>query len=237
MKNLTIDEGNTSTKLALFENGKLIIKINDVSYEKCLELLNKTERLILSTVKKDSKYHSLVNKRGSILLNHNTPLPLFNKYKSPKTLGMDRLALAVGASNTFPDNDVLVIDAGTCITFDFVNAQKEYLGGSISPGIRMRLTALHHQTNQLPLIDSISSTALIGANTEESISSGILNGVCCEIDGIIERYTKHYPKIKIIVTGGDAKFFDKALKNTIFAAPDLLMEGLNKILQHNESTN
>lgn len=235
MKTIAIDEGNTSTKLAFFENYTLVHKESDVSFKRVQELVEKAEYMILSSVKKESKYHTLINHESSIVLNHNTPLPIKNKYNSPETLGNDRLALVVGASHKFPNTDVLVIDAGTCITFDFLNAQKEYLGGSISPGIQMRFKALHNQTNQLPLINTIQSNQLIGASTEESIASGVINGVCSEIDGIIERYAKDYSGLKVIVTGGDTKFFDKALKNTIFAAPNLLMEGLSKILHYNES--
>ena len=130
---------------------------------------------------------------------------------------------------------MLVIDAGTCITYDLINSKKEYLGGSISPGIQMRYNALHQFTSQLPLLESVDTAMLTGVNTEESIHSGIINGVFVEIDGIIQRYTNQYPDIKVIVTGGNAKFFDKGLKNTIFAKPNLLMEGLNKILDYNES--
>ena len=234
MKNLTIDEGNTSTKLAFFNNDSLIFKEADVSFDRTKELLNKAEHIILSTVKRESMYLKLVKRRGSILLNHSTPIPIFNKYKKLESLGNDRLALMVGASYTFPKSNVLVIDAGTCITYDFLNEQQEYLGGSISPGLQMRLKALNQFTDQLPLLNSITSTTLIGSSTEESICSGVLNGLCCEIDGIIKRYRKKYPSINIIITGGDVKLFDKELKNSIFAAPDLLMEGLNRILQYNE---
>ena len=195
----------------------------------------KCDRLILSTVKNKSNFKTLFSNKNFVLLNNSTPLPIKILYKSPTSLGNDRIALAVGAITNFPNKNVLVIDAGTCITYDLINSKKEYLGGSISPGIQMRYNALHQFTSQLPLLESVDTAMLTGVNTEESIHSGIINGVFVEIDGIIQRYTNQYPDIKVIVTGGNAKFFDKGLKNTIFAKPNLLMEGLNKILDYNES--
>ena len=235
MKKRTLDEGNTSVKLALFENNQMLFRQSDVNLERVEELLSQCDRLIFSTVKKSTPFEALLFNKYAISLNPLTPLPITNCYETPHSLGNDRIALAVGATANFPNNNVLVIDAGTCITYDFINSKKEYLGGSISPGIKMRYNALHHYTNQLPLLESIDTAMLTGANTEESIHSGIINGVIFEIDGIIQRYTNQYPDIKVIITGGNAKLFDKGLKNTIFANPNLLMEGLNKILDYNES--
>ena len=235
MKKITIDEGNTSVKLALFENNQLVFMKSDVNLERVKELLSNCDRLIVSSVKKNPLFESLISSKYAIFLNPSTPLPITNCYETPHSLGNDRIALAVGATANFPNKNVLVIDAGTCITYDFINSKKEYLGGSISPGIHMRYNALHHFTSQLPLLESVDTAMLIGANTEGSIHSGIINGILVEIDGIIQRYINQYPDIKVIVTGGNAKFFDKGLKNTIFANPNLLMEGLNKILDYNES--
>ena len=235
MKKITIDEGNTSVKLALFENNQMVFRESDVNLERVKELLSQCDRLIVSTVKKNTLFESLLSSKHVISLNPSTPLPITNCYQTPHSLGNDRIALAVGATANFPNNNVLVIDTGTCITYDFINSKKEYLGGSISLGIQMRYNALHHFTSQLPLLESVDTAMLTGDNTEGSIHSGIINGVLVEIDGIIQRYTNQYPDIKVIVTGGNAKFFDKGLKNTIFANPNLLMEGLNKILDYNES--
>ena len=235
MKKITIDEGNTSVKLALFENNQMVFRESDVNLERVKELLSQCDRLIVSTVKKNTLFESLLSSKHVISLNPSTPLPITNCYQTPHSLGNDRIALAVGATANFPNNNVLVIDAGTCITYDFINSKKEYLGGSISPGIQMRYNALHHFTSQLPLLEGVDAAILTGDNNEGSIHSGIINGVLVEIDGIIQRYTNQYPNIKVIVTGGNAKFFDKGLKNTIFANPNLLMEGLNKILDYNES--
>ena len=235
MRKITLDEGNTSVKLALFDNDTLDSKYNNIDLKFVIKLLPKCDRLILSTVKNKSNFKTLFSNKNFVLLNNSTPLPIKILYKSPTSLGNDRIALAVGAITNFPNKNVLVIDAGTCITYDLINSKKEYLGGSISPGIQMRYNALHQFTSQLPLLESVDTALLTGVNTEESIHSGIINGVFVEIDGIIQRYTNQYPDIKVIVTGGNAKFFDKGLKNTIFAKPNLLMEGLNKILDYNES--
>jgi len=235
MRKITLDEGNTYVKLALFDNDTLVSKYNNIDLNFAIKLLPKCDRLILSTVKNKSNFKTLFSNKNFVLLNNSTPLPIKILYKSPTSLGNDRIALAVGAITNFPNKNVLVIDAGTCITYDLINSKKEYLGGSISPGIQMRYNALHQFTSQLPLLESVDTAMLTGVNTEESIHSGIINGVLVEIDGIIQRYTNQYPDIKVIVTGGNAKFFDKGLKNTIFANPDLLMQGLNKILDYNES--
>ncbi|MAD50793.1 MAG: pantothenate kinase [Flavobacteriales bacterium] len=232
---MTIDEGNTITKLALFEGDDLVLKENNVSVERVLELASNCDRLIVSSVKKDSEYGALAEKKDVLVLNSTTPIPVSNCYKTPNTLGNDRIALVVGATVHYSGHNVLVIDAGTCITYDFINAEQEYLGGSISPGIRMRYSALHQYTSQLPMLKTEEKAALIGGDTEESIHSGVINGVLAEIDGVIQRYIEQYPDVKVVVTGGNVKLFDKGLKNTIFASPNLLMEGLNKILDYNES--
>ena len=234
MKKITIDEGNTSVKLAVFEGPQLVFKENYVTLNRVEALFKECDRLIISSVKSNTIFDSFLNNEFAIILNSSTPIPITNKYDKVN-IGADRIALAIGAAETFPNADVLVIDAGTCITFDFINSKKEYLGGSISPGINMRYNALHKYTSKLPLLEGVEDIKLIGENTENSIHSGIINGVRSELDGIIERYTKNFPNLKVIVTGGDIKFFDKALKNSIFANPNLLMEGLNKILDYNES--
>jgi type III pantothenate kinase len=234
-RKITIDEGNTITKLALFEGYDLVLKENNVSVERVLELASNCDRLIVSSVKKDSEYGALAEKKDVLVLNSTTPIPVSNCYKTPNTLGNDRIALVVGATVHYSGHNVLVIDSGTCITYDFINAEQEYLGGSISPGIRMRYSALHQYTSQLPMLKTEEKAALIGGDTEESIHSGVINGVLAEIDGVIQRYIEQYPDVKVVVTGGNVKLFDKGLKNTIFASPNLLMEGLNKILDYNES--
>ena len=171
MKKITLDEGNTSVKLALFENNQMVLKESDVNLERVKKLLSQCDRLIFSTVKKNTLFESLLSNMYAISLNSSTPLPITNCYETPNSLGNDRIALAVGATANFPNNNVLVIDAGTCITYDFINSKKEYLGGSISPGIQMRYNALHHFTSKLPLLESVDTAILTGNNTEGSIHS------------------------------------------------------------------
>ena len=136
------------------------------------------------------------------------------------------------AAKQFPKNDVLIIDAGTCITYDFLNKRNEYLGGAISPGIQMRFEALHRQTANLPRVE-VASYRLIGKDTEKSILSGVLNGTVQELEGIIDQYCTKYPTLTVVLTGGDANFLAKKLKSSIFAIPNFLLEGLNSILIYN----
>ncbi|MFH1004139.1 MAG: type III pantothenate kinase [Bacteroidota bacterium] len=246
--NLVIDLGNTLSKVALFNENDLSKKISfkNLTKEKLKILCRKHPKIknvILSSVidhpKKISdflkdNFISSRKKRDSIFieLSYKTKLPLENLYRSPKTFGKDRLAAAVGANMMFRNQNVLVIDAGTCIKYDFVNAKNQYLGGGISPGIEMRLKALNKFTDKLPLINYKSFDKLIGQNTKESILSGVINGVTEEVHGIISRYKKQYPNIKIVFTGGYSNFFEKI--NNIFVDPFLVMKGLNHILNFNE---
>ncbi|MDG1189901.1 MAG: type III pantothenate kinase, partial [Flavobacteriales bacterium] len=233
---LTIDQGNTTVKVALFEEEKLLQKISEVDFEAVLKYAKDADRVILSSVKSKSEYLNLnLSHSYFIYLDSKTPLPIENRYSTLNTLGKDRIALSVGAHHLFPHKDVLILDMGTCLTYDFINAEGQYLGGGISPGLFMRFKALYHFTDGLPMVSPKDSPSLIGDTTGTSILSGVINGMSSEIDGIIQRYTIKYPNINIIITGGDANFFDKGLKNTIFASSDLLMIGLNKILDYNEA--
>lgn len=236
MQKLTIDQGNTRIKVALFNHDTIIKRIVDPTIQSLEQLIKTSDRLILSTVKRDSRLESLLRK-NDIKLNRKTSLPIRINYDTTSSLGQDRLAISVGANALFPKNNVLCIDMGTCITFDFVSADNEFLGGGISPGMRMRYKALNQHTDLLPLLNvKKSMPKLIGQSTYQSIHSGVVNGLIAEIDGIIGRYESIFPSLKVLITGGDLRFFDKALKNTIFACPDLLMIGLNKILDYNETS-
>jgi len=235
--NLIIDVGNTYTKLAVFKDRKLKSKVRI-----------ETKRVVVET-KKLQKKHSVLNSCivssvGKLapkalqfleenfqltILNHKTRVPFSNLYGTPKTLGIDRIALVCASVEQFPDKNVLIIDAGTCITFDFINTKNEYLGGAISPGIRMRYKALHNQTANLPLLKTQVPKNIIGDSTSTSIHSGVVNGVLREIEGNIEAYVKKYKDLTIILTGGDAKILSKQLKSGIFANSNFLLEGLNFI--------
>jgi type III pantothenate kinase len=168
-----------------------------------------------------------------LMLDHATSLPITNQYATPSTLGMDRLAGVCGATQLFPDENTLVIDAGTCVKFDFVDKHKNYLGGAISPGLSMRFRAVHAFTSRLPMLVPANDPELIGNSTETSIQSGVINGMVEEIDGIIVRYQKKYPDLKVILSGGDGAFFENKLKASIFASPNVVLIGLNSILIYN----
>jgi type III pantothenate kinase len=162
-----------------------------------------------------------------------TPVPIKNNYHSPLTLGADRLAAAVAAHDLYADKDVLVIDAGTAITYEFITKDGTYQGGGISAGVSLRLKSLNAFTSRLPLVEAHFPEFLIGRNSEESILSGVMNGIRAEMDGIIQEYKQLYPELIILFTGGDMFYFEKKLKNDIFATPNLVLTGLNLILEYN----
>ncbi len=240
--NLVVDIGNTRVKAALFEKKELtkmdVFLPSDISsLIKFIEEENGIKNVIFSSVVGESQ--EMINEIQKhifsvIVLSSATKIPIINLYKTPETLGNDRLAAAIGAHSTFPNQNVLSIDCGTCIKYDFINSSEEYLGGAISLGLNMRLGALNHFTSRLPLIESdFDFDGLIGQNTTESILSGTLTAAAIEVDGTIEKYREQFPDLKVVLTGGDMLFFEKRLKNTIFADPYLVLKGLNEILEYN----
>lgn len=245
--NLVIDIGNTLTKTALFKGDELTSfssfeKISPDAVERILAINTSVKSIILSSVAEYDKSitDNLASQYKVIELTHQTKLPIENLYGTPETLGKDRLAAAVGANSSFRFQNVLSIDAGTCIKYDFVNAKNQYLGGAISPGIEMRFKALNQFTDKLPLINYKHFDKLIGQNTEESLLSGVMNGIAEEVKGLIQRYEQQYPDLKVVFTGGYVKFFEKIFnigtkgKSNIFADPFLVLKGLNHILNFNE---
>jgi type III pantothenate kinase len=239
--NLIIDIGNTFIKVFLFEKRKISFsqKISSSDIFKIFDLINdfrKTEYTIVSSVVKlpeefNQKARKYIQK--IIYLNENTKLPIINNYKSKTSLGKDRIAAAVGANTIFPDTNVLVIDAGTALTIDFISEHNEYQGGNISPGIQMRFKALETFTSKLPLLDKSEEFYLTADNTNDAIISGVQNGIIFEMDAYINEYKKKYTDLKVILTGGDSFFFEYKLKNRIFAKPFLTAVGLNRILEYN----
>ena len=161
-------------------------------------------------------------------------MPIKLAYDTPETLGVDRLGLAVAAYFHNPHKNTLVIDAGSCITYDILTAEDRYLGGAISPGINMRYKALHNQTAGLPLLEKVMPSTIVGSNTKMGMHSGVVNGVCLEIDGVVTQYKDLFKDLTVILTGGDAHFLSKRLKNTIFAHSDFLLLGLYRLLEHNK---
>ncbi len=237
--NLAIDFGNTRVKAALF-NGHQLVEAK--AYNSIKDLISdvafytKADRCIIGSVVNTPNEitDTLSNLMKLNFFMAETPIPLKNSYKSALTLGSDRLAAAVGAYSVYPTKNVLVIDSGTALKFNFTNANGEYLGGAISPGLQMRFKALQHFTDKLPLISlNENYDKLIGESTEESILSGVINGILNETDGVINEYKKLYPDLTIVISGGDTDFFAKRLKNRIFAHPHLVLTGLNEILIYN----
>lgn len=238
--NLIIDVGNTRIKAAVFENDTLIevfVFDSNVLIEKVGFLIKKypIDKGIISSVKNISKNElDQLNKFFSFLvLDSSTKVPFKNLYKTPQTLGVDRIALVANAVEKFYKKNVLIIDAGTCITYDFVNASKEYLGGAISLGIEMRYKALNNYTSKLPMLEKRIPDNFTGKTTDENIHSGINNGALNEINGVIEQYENENPFLTVVLTGGDTYFLAKQLKSSIFANPNFVLEGLNTILIYN----
>ena len=238
--NLTIDIGNTRVKIAVFQGNKILF--NDalpLKYFKkgILKIVNETsiERAIISSVGtlKQESFGFLTDLIEVHFLTHNTRVPFINKYKTTSSLGVDRIALVSASVVQFPNTNVLVFDVGSCITYDFINDKNEYLGGAISPGIEMRYKALNFYTANLPKLTPIDEIPKIGDSTQNSIHFGVLNGVICEIDGVIEGFKEKNQKLTIVLTGGDTIFLAKNIKSTIFANPNFLLEGLNSILMYN----
>lgn len=240
--NLVIDIGNTLVKYAVFENSTLRF---DQSSESGLFLSNVKElferfpkidhALISSVGALERKERDIVSLFCKVhVLSHESKVPFKNSYATPQTLGMDRVALATAAFYKNPRGNTLVIDAGTCITYDMVNDSGEYVGGAISPGIQMRYRAMHNQTAGLPLLQPEELLDFIGNSTETSMHSGVINGVSQEIDGLIGQYRTRFQDLTVILTGGDFHFFAKRLKNTIFANSKFLLEGLNYLLEYNK---
>lgn len=238
--NLIIDIGNTQVKIAVFKHKELIYKDTFVK-EYLITSLQKiktkysVKNAILSSVDtlKEEILNEIIKYFPLIVLDHQTKIPFFNKYKTPSTLGVDRIALMAGAVTEYPDQNVLVIDAGSCITYDHVDADKNYYGGAISPGIEMRYKSLNTFTANLPKLSRIDEIPPTGDSTQNAIHSGVLNGILMEIEGIIEQYKEKKQKITIVLTGGDTIFLAKNIKSTIFANPNFLLVGLNSILIYN----
>jgi type III pantothenate kinase len=168
-----------------------------------------------------------------IELDHHTELPIENLYETPETLGKDRLAAAVGANELFPDQNLLIIDAGTAITYDLVSEKNQFVGGNISPGLQMRFNALNHFTGKLPLVSYSNEFQPIGKNTTDAIRAGVQNGILYEIDRTIDLFNRNYQNLQIVMTGGDSIFFDKKLNYSIFVHFNITLIGLNRILEHN----
>ena len=239
--NLIIDIGNTNIKLALFEDSKLksvIVRESiDKKFIEDILIKHRVESVIVSKVGKDLNYaiKKLLKAYNLqvIYLSYRTNIPIQNNYETPETLGQDRIAAVIGAYELYNKQAILVIDAGTCITYDFITKEGIYLGGSISPGLSMRFKALTNYTESLPLLNKQRLNTFVGYNTETSMVTGVQCGLTFEVQGFIEEYINKYGQIKVIMTGGDAVYLASLLENKIFVFPELVLVGLNKILNYN----
>ena len=234
---LTIDVGNTNVKVAVFKQFNIIdtFVFQKNNFQNNFQIIFKKHpnhiKAVLASVSMLDEMDSLwlKNQIEVIEINPDSVFPFKNKYTTPTTLGVDRMVLASGAVLQYPNQDVLIIDAGTCVTYDFVTHKKEYLGGAISPGLRLRYKALNDYTAKLPLLESNSPENIIGNSTDQSIHSGVVNGLCYEIEGFISEFSVKKDKFTIILTGGDAIFLANRLKSTIFADENFLLKSLHQL--------
>lgn len=240
--NLAIDVGNTFTKTALFHNDELVSYLVSEKVTDAIRLANQDQvkQIIIASVGTDiSHYLNLIENRDRItVLDKETILPFNINYDNRTTLGVDRIAAVSGGLRLFPKRNLLVIDMGTCVTFDFIDQHNTYQGGAISPGMHMRFKAMHQYTAKLPLINVPSDTInVLGKSTQECLESGVVHGLIAEIDYQIRVYKKIYDNLQVIVCGGDATFFEKKISEDILLCQELVMLGLNSILQYNNAAN
>jgi type III pantothenate kinase len=239
--NLVIDIGNTRTKLAVFSDSRIVTMKTEerlnINILKALIHENPSiDQCIISSVKEnDIEVVKFIHNQEIplVVLGLETRIPFKNNYSTKETLGRDRIAAVAGACKNYPGKNVLVIDAGTAITFDLKDQYEEYLGGNISPGLEMRFKALHRFTSKLPLLNKGISASFMGASTNEAITNGVQNGIVFEILGYIDTLLPKYPDMLVILTGGDSAFFENKLKRAIFVDPNLILSGLNTILEYN----
>lgn len=237
---LAVDIGNTKIKAAVFEGATLLEKLvfeKEEALEVVKNILKKhplATHSIMSSVGKEQNELFLYLQQNTFFtqVNHDLAFPFVNKYATPTTLGIDRMVLSAGAVLQYPNQARLVIDVGTCVTYDFVDAQNNYLGGAISPGLQLRYNAMHNFTAKLPLLYPEMPQNYIGNTTNMAMHSGVVNGFLHEVEGFVSQYREQYQDLKVILTGGDAEFLAKRLKNTIFANSNFLLESLNFLYQY-----
>ncbi len=244
MANLIIDQGNTATKLYVFKDNSIIHTNKFRNFDtQIIHQINKILKdylingVIYSSVSEpDEKIIKTLEKIDyHIIFSPSTPVPIENLYQSPQTLGSDRLAGAIGANFLFPNTNLLIIDIGTAITYDFVSEKNQFLGGNISPGPHLRFKALNTFTARLPLVQTSYPQNFIGQNTREAILNGVILGITHEILGFIHEAEKNFNNLKPILTGGYADFFGKILKNSIFVEINLIPIGLHRVLEYNKT--
>ncbi len=237
--NVVIDQGNTLIKCGVFEGDDLCELWTWGNEHEAIDGLIQMDKgnFIVSSVSGNPKeIKTILGQAGNkvLILDSTTKLPISNRYKSPATLGMDRVAAVCGAKTHFPDKHCLVIDFGTCITYDFIDRDNNYLGGAITPGLQMRFKAMNFYTESLPFVGELPSVIpTIGQTTHESMVAGVVLGILGEIEKFCAIYKEEYENLKVIFCGGDANRFETMTKDPTFAAPNLVLVGLNRILTYN----
>ncbi len=235
--NICIDIGNTKAKIGFFSNNELLEVKQNITDRGIIKIIkaHNPEHVVISSVRKGigKIVESCSKTADTIVFDHLTPVPVKSLYKTPQTLGVDRIAAVVGAALLYKHQNCLIIDMGTCITYDLIDKSATYHGGGISPGVDMRMKAMHKFTSRLPVIAAKGQPELIGKTTKECMLSGAIIGTQAELEGIINRYKQFFDDLAIIFCGGDANFFETKIKDHIFAIPNLVLIGLNQILRFN----
>lgn len=236
---LCFDLGNTRSKCAVFEGRdfkeeRVLDDLTSTTIQQLLDVYKPDRAILSSVVNHPPELEEILSKLTQFhKLGHTSKLPLSTPVGKPETIGADRLAIVAAAVDLFPRQHNLAIGLGTCITYNFVNREHEFLGGSISPGMHMRFKAMHEQTALLPLVKAEFNFPLVGFDTKTNLLSGVILGMAKEIDGIIEAYSLKYSNFNVLLTGGDMAFFVPHLKNKIFADPYLIYKGLYAISEYN----
>lgn len=241
MKTICIDWGNSRVKAGLFNHTGFLEANYNFSHEEAVKSIaeiiaerNIGQGILSAVAQVPTVFVDFFKEeKGFMLLEYDTPIPLINAYQTPETLGADRIAGAVAAYQYTPDNDNLIINVGTTLVFSLVTKNRTFRGGSIAPGVDMRLRSMHEYTSLLPLVSREGMNTLIGYDTESSIRSGAINGMLHEIEGTVQNYVAQFPDINVTITGGDAPLFAMKLKSKIFADPHLILKGLYQIYQYN----
>ena len=250
--NLCIDQGNSRTKVALVEEGRITHhfiyrSFSSADVERLCSLYPVSDSIISSVVNIEPAVVNTLHRlsRRFVLFDHQTPVPITNLYDTPETLGQDRLAAAVGAKALCPNENLLIIDAGSAITYDFVSEEGEYLGGNIAPGLKMRFTMLNRMTKKLPLVevDENELIPLFGKNTRDAIAAGVIRGVAYEVKGYMRTLGEKMNHFRTFLTGGNAPYIlnnvraSRTEKRELQYEKNLVLIGLNEILVYNKLKN
>ena len=238
--NLIIEQGNTMLKIAVFDGDQMVAFISNDNNEPSsihalIEQYHPVQCIMSSVIDENEKLIDLLKETIPFFLwfDETIAVPVSIEYETTNTLGKDRIAAVVGARCLRSGQNVLVIDAGTAITYELLEASGIYKGGNISPGLTTRFLSLNRFTRQLPLVKEQADVPLIGTSTESAILAGVVNGIVYEMDGYIDGLKTGYGDISVFLTGGNAFYFENRLKNRIFAEANLVLFGLNRILEYN----